>query len=682
MKSEQSNVALARFSYGVTIFLGAFLMFQIQPLVGKVVTAQFGGVAAIWCVCIMFFQIALLFGYLLTFVITKLPIKQQCLVYCLLMAASVALLNVPPASGWTASAGMHPIENLLLLLTLHLALPCTLLSTVSGLMQSWYTSLKLGDPYPLYGISNIGSMTALLLYPIAVEPWLGVNRALFVWNTGYILLACLAVLSAVFMFRRAPSREVVGEAADSPHPTPSSYAWWIGLSALATIILIVYTTYITQDIAPVPFLWILPLCVYLLAFIVCFGKNNSYCRSFYLYVGPVFWLLDPFARKVQLLNVLCVLAMIFCFSMVCCGEIVRRKPPPRFLPSFYLAIAFGGVLGGLAVNIVAPMVLDFYAEKFAVIFVMLGLCIYALVIDDVKLMANKVLNMAYLCVMVYAIVLLDGYLVYSLSNNVIARLRNFYGCISVVKVEDGIVLANGTIVHGSQYADPKRRREPTQYFSKDTAISYVDQLLRRDSPGRPMHYAVVGLGAGTIAAYGQTGDQMRFFEIDPKVELVARKYFSFLSDSQASVQVVIADGRKALEAEKTPGYDLLVIDAFNGDAVPIHLLTQEAISLYMHSVKPDGVCLLHISNRYLNLAPAIANVAHSLGLVATSLNTDHSRYVAISRTPLQLLSDTGSQFVRLTINSTAEQKDIGVWTDDYSNLFASLVSNLRHNSGQ
>jgi hypothetical protein len=680
MKSEDSNVSMARFSYGLTIFLGAFLMFQIQPLVGKVVTAQFGGVAAIWCVCLMFFQIALLMGYLLTFVITKLPVKQQCLVYCLLMAASVVLLNVPPSSGWSASAGMHPIENLLVLLTVHLAVPCTLLSTVSGLMQSWYTTQKLGDPYPLYGLSNIGSMAALLLYPIAVEPLLGVNRALSTWNSGYILLACLASISAYLMFSKSAHVSRFHQASDELQPTAAAYGWWIALSALATIILIVYTTYITQDIAPVPFLWILPLCVYLLAFIVCFGKTSAYHRTFYLYVGPIFWLLDPFARKLQLLNVLCILAMIFCFTMVCCGEIMRRKPSPHYLPAFYLAIAFGGVLGGIAINLLAPMMLDFYAEKFVVILIMLGLCIYAYAVDDVRLIPNRVLNMAYVCVLGYSILLLDGYLVYSLSHNVIARLRNFYGCISVVKDGDETVLANGTIVHGSQYLDPKRRTEPTKYFSRDTAISYIDTMLRRDSPRQPMHYAVVGLGAGTIAAYGQSGDWLRFFEIDPKVEFVARKYFSFLGDSPAKVDVVIADGRKALESESS-AYDLLVIDAFNGDAVPIHLLTQEAISLYMQHVKPGGVCLLHISNRYLNLAPAIANVAHSLGFVATSLNNDHSRYIAISRAPLKRLQETAAQFVRLTINPTEEQKEIGVWTDDYSNLFASLLSNLRQNSG-
>ncbi len=678
MKSENSNVTLARLSYGLTIFLGAFLMIQIQPLVGKVVTAQFGGVAAIWCVCLMFFQIALLAGYLLTFARTKLPVKQQCVVYCLLLAASVALLNVPPASGWSTTENMHPVENLLLLLTMHMAVPCTLLATISGLMQSFYENQKLGDPYPLYGLSNIGSMAALLLYPVVVEPLLGVDKALFVWNAGYIVLACSAAFSTFLMFRRATtpaqSTEVLEE---ERQPVPADYGWWVGLSALATAILIVYTTYITQDIAPVPFLWILPLCVYLLAFIICFGKSNAYYRAFYLYVGPVFWLLDPLARRVQMLNVLCVLVMIFCFSMVCCGEIIRRKPAPRYLPSFYLAIAFGGVLGGMAINLLAPITLDFYAEKYALVFVMLGLLYYAHAKDGLMLIPNKVMNMAYVCVMTYSIMLLDGYLVYSLTNNVIARLRNFYGCISVVEIADATILANGTIVHGSQNTNPARKDEPTQYFGRQTGLGYMDQVLRRDAPGQPMQYAIVGLGAGTIAAYGQPGDTQRFFEIDPKVEKVARKYFTFLSDSKGHVEVVIGDGRKALEADKPASYNMLVIDGFNGDAVPIHLLTKEAVQMYMQHVKPDGVLLMHVSNRYLNLAPAISNVGHALGYLATSLEGDNSRYVAITREPIKQLTDTGSQFTRLRIFATPEEKEIGVWTDDYSNLFASLVSNLK-----
>lgn len=679
MKSDNSSVTPSRLSYGVTIFLGAFLMFQIQPLVGKVVTAQFGGVAAIWCVCLMFFQVALLAGYLLTFAITKLPVKQQCLVYCLLMAASVISLNVPPASAWSATPGMHPVENLLSLLTVHLALPCTLLATISGLMQSFYEHQKLGDPYPLYGLSNVGSMAALLLYPVVVEPLLGVDKALYFWNAGYVTLVGAAVISTFLMFRNAGAIEAVsGEADDGARPVPADCAWWVALSALATAILIVYTTYITQDIAPVPFLWILPLCIYLLAFIVCFGNKDTYHRGFYLYVGPVFWLLDWFSRSIKALNVLCVLAMIFCFCMVCCGEIVRRKPPPRYLAGFYLAIAFGGVLGGVAINLLAPIALDFYAEKYVLPFIMLGLCLYANARDGVMLLPNKRMNTLYFCALAYSIMVLDFYLVYSLTNNVIARLRNFYGCISVIEVSDGTVLANGTIVHGQQFADPRRRREPTQYFAHGTGICYIDEMLRLNSPGQPMHYAVVGLGAGTIAAYGQAGDTLRYYEIDPKVEKVARQYFTYLSDSPAAIDVVIDDGRKAIEADRGASFDLLVIDAFNGDAVPIHLLTKEAIALYMQRVKPGGVCLLHISNKYLDLAPPIANVAHALGFQATSLDTDTSRYVAVTREPLKRFPEVGSKYVRLRINPVMEQREIGVWTDDYSNMFASLISSLKH----
>lgn len=679
MKSDNSSVTLSRLCYGVTIFLGAFLMFQIQPLVGKVVTAQFGGVAAIWCVCLMFFQVALLAGYLLTYAITRLPVKQQCVIYCVLLILSLLTLNVPAAGAWSTDAGAHPVESLLALLTVHLAAPCTLLATISGLMQSFYENQKLGDPYPLYGLSNVGSMAALLLYPVVVEPLLGVDRALSYWNAGYVVLGCTAVLSTYLMFRNAntPAHAVDG-LEDESKPAGADYAWWVGLSALATVILIVYTTYITQDIAPVPFLWILPLCVYLLAFIICFGSKNAYWRSFYLYVGPVFWLLDWFSRSVKVLNVLCVLTMIFCFCMVCCGEIVRRKPSPRHLAAFYLAIAFGGVLGGVAINLLAPVALDFYAEKYAIPFAMLALCYYSNAKDGVRLLPDKRLNTLYVCVLTYSIMLLDGYLVYSLTNNVIARLRNFYGCISVIEVSDSNVLANGTIVHGQQFIDPKRRHEPTQYFSHGTGLHYVDEVLRSNSPAKPMHYAVVGLGAGTIAAYGQPGDTLRYYEIDPKVEKVARKYFTFLSESPAAVDVVIGDGRKALEADKNASYDLLVIDAFNGDAVPIHLLTKEALSLYMQRVKPDGVCLLHISNRYLDLAPPIANIAHVLGFVATSLDTDKSRYVAITRAPFKRLTDDSTKYVRLRINPAHEQEDIGVWTDDYSNMFASLVSSLRH----
>ena len=227
---------MARSVLGLNIFLGAFLMFQIQPLVGKVVTAQFGGVAAIWCVCIMFFQTALLAGYLLTFLITKLELKAQAVSYGVLMFASIALLNVPPTSGWSASESLHPVESLLILLSVHLAVPCILLSTISGLMQSWYTSSKLGDPYPLYGISNVGSLSALLLYPVVVEPLVGVNKCLSIWNCGYALVACLSVLSAIFIVRREKSNTSQPQPKGA-QPSLSSLSWWIGLSALGTIVL-------------------------------------------------------------------------------------------------------------------------------------------------------------------------------------------------------------------------------------------------------------------------------------------------------------------------------------------------------------------------------------------------------------------------------------------------------------
>lgn len=496
-----------------------------------------------------------------------------------------------------------------------------------------------------------------------------------IWNGGYVLLACLALLSAALMFQNAVAAAVRDQTPAEP-PAATAYLWWIGLSALATIILLTYTTFITQDIAPVPFLWILPLCVYLLTFIICFARDTAYNRTFYLYMSPVVWLLAAFSNKYPIFNVVTVLCVIFCFCMVCCGEIIRRKPSPEYLPSFYLAIAFGGVVGGLMINILAPMVFDFYGEKYVVIVIMLALLLHAAHRDHMQFIPNRWMNMAYIAITIYACLLLDGYLVYSLSHNVIARMRNFYGCLSVVRVDDGVVLANGTIVHGSQYSDPKRRLEPTQYFAKGTAIGYLDQMLRRDSGGKPQHYGIVGLGAGTIAAYGQSGDRIRFYEIDPKVEIVARNYFTFVADSPALVDVVIADGRKTLESEEPQQYDMLVIDAFNGDAVPIHLLTLEAMRLYMSHVKPNGVCLLHISNRYLNLAPAIANIAHSLKLHATSLNTDTSRYVAVSRFALQPLKLLDAQFARLTVSPAKESPQIGLWTDDYSNLFEALLDHF------
>lgn len=674
---------------------------------GKIVTAQFGGSAAVWCVCLLFFQLALFLGYLTTFGLTRLPIAAQAIAYCIMWILSLAFFNLPAPESWYLNILNDPVLSLLSLLSLYLTLPCLLLSSVSGLLQSWYARDALGDPYPLYSLSNIGSMSALLLYPLLVERFIGVGQSLVLWKTGYMIVAVLAVVSSALILRRrlcpgsvsiAPSAtgpsavaapEISPAEENAPAPpvvaaplTLRRFVSWFGLSALGCMVLLVYTTYITQDIAPVPLLWVIPLALYLLTFIICFADARNYNPRVYFYAGPTLWLLEPFLHDFVLADLLCVLAMLFCFCMVAMGELYRRKPPPAYLPTFYLAIAGGGVLGSMFVNLAAPLLFDTYAERYIVVFAMLIICFQAAVAQK-HVQSSLRLNVFYLVMFVAACVLMHLYQVFALNQNVVARLRNFYGCLSVVQVEDELRLVSGTIIHGSQYIDPAFKLVPNRYYQRAGAIGYIDKLVRRMRGNGPVKYGVIGLGVGTIAAYGRSGDQIIFYEIDPKVKVVADRYFTFLSSSPAALRVIIADGRKALEQESDQAFDLLLVDAFNGDAIPSHLLTREAIKLYFRHLKPDGVLLVHLSNRYADLEPVVANLAAAMKLQAVTFNTNHGKFVAVSQSRLPLVpvfrpSEKGPNIPEINIAPARVDSSVGIWTDDYSNLFAALLSNVTH----
>lgn len=660
-------------SFASTILLGAGLLFLIQPLVGKIVTAQFGGSAAIWCVCLLFFQMALLLGYLTTYVLTRLPIAAQAIAYGIVWIVSLLFLSLPPPQSWYLNVSNDPVLSLLWLLSLYLSLPCLLLSSVSGLLQSWYAHDSQNDPYPLYSLSNIGSLSALLLYPLLIERVIGVAQSLMIWKIGYMIVAALAVSTSILILRRrlnsVPAAPQPALPVAVAPPTLQSIISWFGLSALGCMVLLVYTTYITQDIAPVPLLWVIPLALYLLTFIICFADERNYNPRVYLYVGPTLWLLEPFLHEFILADMLCVLSMIFCFCMVTMGELYRRRPSPAHLPIFYLAIAGGGVLGSLFVNLAAPSLFDQYTERYIVIVAMLIICLRASFATKHSQSSVR-FGVIYAIMFIIGCALIQLYHVIAANQTIVARLRNFYGCLTVVQDEDELRLLSGSIIHGSQHIDPALKLEPNRYYLRSGAIGYIDKMVRSMRANSPVKYGIIGLGVGTLAAYGRPNDQIIFYEIDPKVKVAADRYFTFLSSSPAALSVVINDGRKALEQERHQNFDLLMVDAFNGDAIPSHLLTQEAISLYLRHIKPDGVLLVHVSNRYAELEPVVANLAAAMKLQAITITTKYGKFVAVSKAPLPVMP-TGSEII---IAPARSDSSVGIWTDDYSNLFAAVLS--------
>lgn len=684
-KDRLNQVTMHAFS--AAVFVGAYTLFQIQPLVGKIVTAQFGGASAIWCVCLLFFQTALLGGYTLTYLLNRAPLRVQCIFFGIAAVASTVFLNLPSATSWTADAS-NPVYALFKLLAMHLGVACILMSATSGLIQSWYAHTFHADPYHLYSVSNIGSMSALLLYPIAIEPSFGVNSSVQIWRVIYGVLAALIVICATITGTRTGSAEASSQSrkdkskdtsADvQPKPTLSSFFKWVFLSALGSCVLLTYTVYLTQDVAPVPLLWILPLCIYLLTFIICFGKKGPPDATRYLYMAPLLWFIDPWVHNLLPIDVLCVLAFIFCACMSLHSEIVRTKPAATYLPTFYLAIAFGGVLGSLFINLAAPMLFNFYAEREIIVFCLLALCYHQAAKNNIQLFDNKWLNSILIMLLMTVCALKTGLMMINLNSDVIARKRNFYGCLSVSRSIDAIDLTNGGIVHGTQFTDPARRREPTRYYRKASGLALIEPYVRSKLDGASEKIGVIGLGTGTIAAYGKAGDDITFYELDKDVEEVARKYFTFLSDSPAHINVIIGDARKKLEEQQPNQYDLFVVDAFNGDAVPVHLFTKEAIQLYFKHIKQDGVLLIHASNKYVNFEPVLANIAKNLNLNSVTIDSGFTRYIAVTNKPLPselLVEQTG---IERKVRTSTQDPSMGVWTDDYNNLAAAVVSNIRH----
>lgn len=674
-------------AFTIAVFVGAYTLFQIQPLVGKIVTAQFGGASAIWCVCLLFFQTALLGGYTLTYLLTRLPLKVQCITFAVAAVASAIILNIPDATHWTTSDA-NPISALLKLLTIHLGLACILMSATSGLMQSWYARRFRADPYHLYSVSNIGSMSALLLYPIAIEPFFGVNSSIQIWRTLYSALAGLIAVSAVITGRFFDKDKYVDSTGAQPEeeptglggtkPTLGAFAKWVFLSSLGSCALLTYTVYLTQDVAPVPLLWVLPLCIYLLTFIICFGKKGPPDSAKFLYLAPLLWFVDPFVHNWLPVDVACVLAFIFCACMALHGEIVRSKPSAHYLPTFYLAIAFGGVVGSLYINFAAPMMFNFYAEREIIVFCLLGFCYYQAARNSVQLLPNKWINSILIILLITMCALKTGLMLLASSNSLIARTRNFYGCLSITRTADTIDLTNGGIIHGTQFTEPSRRMEPSRYYRKSSGIALIEPFVRRSSDGTPIKIGVIGLGTGTIAAYGKPGDEVTFYELDKDVETVARNYFTFLSGSQAKVNVIIGDARVKLEAQQANNYDLFVVDAFNGDAVPVHLLTKEAVQLYFKHIKHDGVLLIHASNRYVNLEPVVANIAANLKLNAVTIDSGYTRYIAVTIDPLPQELMTENPNIQRKVRASETDASMGIWTDDYNNLAAAVISNIHH----
>ncbi len=674
--------------YAVVIFLSAFLLFQVQPLIGKCILPWFGGTPAVWTTCMLVFQLLLFGGYAYAHWTTKfLSPRGQAWLHAGLLCAALCTLPITPEASWKPSGEQSPAPRIVMLLMATIGLPYFVLSATSPLIQGWFSRTHAGQsPYRLYSLSNVGSLLALLSYPFVVEPTLATNSQSFVWSLLFTAFAILCAVGAQRMVVAAPSflcnSTMAPELAVSP-PSWGLTGLWFGLSMTASILLLATTNQVCMDVAVVPFLWVLPLALYLVTFILCFDSERWYSRRYYAPLAAA--LLIAAFVVISRGNVVSIalqigvfFGMMFSCCMVCHGELAALKPHPRYLTAYFLTMSAGGAAGGLFVGILAPLLFVAYNELYFGVFTFF--CLYV----SLRLREDKVrwpfpawtspLAVAALVLIVLGMLVQTG----RYEKNVVAVARNFYG---VLRVRTGTVpdsdepmlqMAHGRITHGSQFVADDKSHIPTAYYATSTGIGQVMRQLHR--AGQSRHIGVVGLGIGTLAAYGQAGDRLRLYEINPQVIALAQQHFSFLRDCPSEQTIVTGDARLSLEFEAPQQFDVLVLDAFSGDAIPVHLLTEEALDVYLSHLKDDGILACHISNLHFNLRPVMAGLASARELsVAFYLNEADPKSAALpsiwallSRTPGRL-----EQVGQADAFRPSAGKPI-LWTDNRSNLLEVL----------
>ena len=756
--------------FALTIFTGAFLLFQVQPLIGKFILPWFGGGPGVWTTCLLFFQMVLLGGYAYAhFSSSRLKPRQQVILHFVLLALSLALLPITPSESWKTNLSGDPNWRILVLLMVTIGLPYFVLSSTGPLMQQWFSQTNPGvSPYRLYALSNVGSLLALLSYPAYFEVRFSRQVQANMWSAGLALFVVFCGYCAYRLWRHAsPDAPVPApRPATSPATTdgapattgeettaPVDKLLWVALPAIASILLLATTNKLSQEVAVIPFLWVLPLSLYLLTFIICFDHARWYHRGVFtalLVVGiaVVCQLLPAGSDAPMRVQIFGYTATLFIACMVCHGELYRLKPPPQRLTSYFLLISAGGALGGFLVAIAAPAIFSDYRELQLGLWVLtyalgvlafrhrsrelvLGAGAGALLVafalpwlrsflDDSSGYGSELLELfrdraiyvgAGLLVLigcvfdlkrrriaaefnvrmgafVMAICIAVGAVFVVQWNSrdtvtVLSASRNFYGTLKVFDYypsdeEDHYhLLLHGATTHGLQFVKPEKSVLSTTYYAESSGVGLAMGQLAEG----PRRLGLVGLGTGSLATYGRKGDYLRIYEINPAVEKLARSQFKYLDYSQAKIDVVMGDARLMMEQEvaggKSQQFDLLALDAFSSDAIPVHLLTREAFEIYLRQIKPDGVIAVHISNRYLNLRPVVERLAANFGLSVATISDDNEPEWWIYATTWMLVTKNKAFLASTKIKDAteaadSESKTAPLWTDDFASLYSIL----------
>jgi len=676
-----------------TIALSSFLLFQVQPLIARFILPWFGGVASVWTVCMLFFQSVLLAGYAYAHLTVRLlPGRGQAILHMALLGLSLLVLPIIPADAWKPTGAEMPSLHILGLLLVVVGAPFLLLSSTAPLVQAWFARLRPGSsPYRLYALSNAGSLLGLLSYPFLFEPALKLPDQAHLWSGAYVAFAMLSAAGAWLVGRTAgaPAPESPAAISDGERsPGVLNYALWFGLAGLGSTTLLAVTNELCQEVAVVPFLWVLPLALYLVTFILCFESDRWYRRAVFFPLA----LLVPFVattttwggadgKGAQLLYDIgfwCVAMFVLC--MVCHGELVRRRPSPRHLTAFYLMISAGGAAGGVFVGLIAPRAFSDFLELPVTVFGCVLLVCAALLLSWRPFFPLSMARAGRLGLVLVA--LLATYLAwhplfssgYEDWVDEVAVSRNFYGLLRVEDTEYEYAtvrfLRHGWEIHGSQAIAGMSRRIPTTYYGAGSGLALALESIRERSDWR---IGAIGLGPGTLAAYGEEGDLFRIYEINPTVMELAREHFTFLSDSPAQVEIIEGDARLSMEREEPQGYDLILLDAFRGDTIPTHLLTVEAFAVYTKHLAPDGILAVHTSNDFFDLRPVVWAAADELDLASALIHADGDDELVFWTHYILLSRDAGvleSPAIRPATTRRDRSITPKLWTDDYSSLFS------------
>lgn len=695
--TEDRSAGLWAAIFAGTIFLSAFLLFQVQPIAGKIVMPWFGGGSTVWITTLMFFQVALLVGYAYShFVALRLRPRAQGMLHAGLVLLALLSLPILPSESWKPESEAQPALRLVILLAVTVGPTYLLLSTTGPLLQHWFARrFPHRSPYPLYALSNVGSLLALLGYPVIIEQFLGLRAQAWSFSIGYAVFAFACAALALAGVRATRGSE------DAPHLDPLAalpaeriaplrMLLWVLLPACASALLLAVTKNLTEDVAGMPLLWVLPLAVYLVTFILTFSSERMYEPTLYtvtllLAAFAGWYVLRPMTITVQGALYLLVLFLV-CMSLH--GETARMRPSPRHLTLFYFLVSVGGALGGLFVALAAPVVFAAYWEYHTALFASVLLVLLSRAYDEGAQRPIQVMGIATAVGVVLLGVL--GYGLWQdaqkLYTNMLSMDRNFYGLVRVYDTKGTPArhdMQHGRILHGFQYQDEALRNAHTGYYGPQTAVA----LALEQHPARargPLRVGIVGLGAGMLGSYVQPGDDWTFYEINPLVTEAAERDFTYLRDARTrggQLRVVHGDARtvmdRQLEESGSRQYDVLVLDAFTSDSIPVHLLTREAMATYWKHLKDDGVLIVHISNAFIDLSPVVRGVADSLGYEAhwttgsgAEVGGLQSYWVGVTRNRAFWTSPKVAPYFSEWPEGAREPV---LWTDDYSNLYSLLT---------